>query len=237
MHACMHAGIVIPWCWVLTWGIYTSGSFARIHTYVLAYIHTAYCKHACIHTYTLAHIHLQFPPNCRGRPLMLHSLGDRTSGWGMGSMVHELSLALASAYAQNRWFVTQSVYAYTPASWWFACVVACVCMRVYWNMHVCDPSCFRSHKCMYAYAIPHTHTHRNLYMHTKTRTHPSLHTYEHTYIYSVLHTYTLHTYIHSERLYFRATISGGTPIPRAPHRGSDAISSRYRHAGKAILRM
>lgn len=45
---------------------------------------------------------LQFPQVCEGRPLMIHHMGDRASGWGMGSMVHELLLALASAHAYNR---------------------------------------------------------------------------------------------------------------------------------------
>jgi hypothetical protein len=34
----------------------------------------------------------QFPSVCAGRPLVLHDLGDRKSGWGMGSMMHELVL-------------------------------------------------------------------------------------------------------------------------------------------------
>ena len=59
---------------------------------------------------------LQFPKaGCRGRPLMLHTLGDRNSGWGMGSMLHVMSLALASAYAHNRTLVLPD-----KDEWWYA---------------------------------------------------------------------------------------------------------------------
>ncbi len=52
----------------------------------------------------------QFPGSCRGRPLMLHTLGDRASGWGMGSMMHEFAVALAAAYAHNRSVLCVLVY-------------------------------------------------------------------------------------------------------------------------------
>jgi hypothetical protein len=47
----------------------------------------------------------QFPVRCDGRALLLHSLGDRKSGWGMGSMLHELVVALSQALRLGRTLV------------------------------------------------------------------------------------------------------------------------------------
>lgn len=60
---------------------------------------------------------LQFPPReqCKGRALMLHSLGDRKSGWGMGSMLHELAAALSLAVREQRTLVLPS-----DDQWWYA---------------------------------------------------------------------------------------------------------------------
>jgi len=59
----------------------------------------------------------QFPAReaCRDRPLLLHSLGDRRSGWGMGSMLHELSAALSLAVRERRTLVLPD-----DDQWWYA---------------------------------------------------------------------------------------------------------------------
>mmetsp|Transcript_36639 Transcript_36639/g.57229 ORF Transcript_36639/g.57229 Transcript_36639/m.57229 type:complete len:561 (+) Transcript_36639:107-1789(+) len=58
---------------------------------------------------------LQYPTRCKGRKLLLHSLGDRKSGWGMGSMLHELSVALALAYKLGRTLVLPD-----KDEWWYS---------------------------------------------------------------------------------------------------------------------
>ena len=87
---CLWAAYALNNAWTFNAKLSLCHLLSLSHTHTHKYAHTHTNTHTHTHTHAHTHIHTHTYTHTQ-----LHSLGDRRGGWGMGSMMHELTVALS----------------------------------------------------------------------------------------------------------------------------------------------